>query len=149
MSARLLAAVILAASCAVAAGVTAGEKARCEVLTIQASNEGGGIDPALAEHAHVFGKAPFNAFDTFKLVHRQQYEMELRAPTALKLPERLGGTLRLNELSTDALDLTLTIARAGRRPVNVEGKASPGAPLFAAGFAGAGGTWIFGVVCTR
>jgi hypothetical protein len=47
------------------------------------------------------------------------------------------------------LDLTLSLTRKGKSPVNIQGKAAFGAPFFAAGFKNPNGVWIFGVVCKQ
>lgn len=149
MRAVLIAAVLGALAFCAAAPAQATEKVRCDVLTIEASNRGQGIDAALAEHGAVFRKHPFSSFDTFRLVSRHAYQLELGVPTALTLPAPLGGSIVYNQQVQGKLDLTLTITRPQVKPVTVRGKASPGSPLFAAGFKSGAGTWIFGVVCNR
>ncbi len=122
-------------------------KVRCEVMTIQASNSKKGIDPALSAYKVVFKQRPFSAFDTFQLVHRQTYEMAVGTPTALSMPKTLGGSLSLNGEVNLKLSLTLTLARNGQRPININGTASPGAPFFAAGLKNPSGVWILGIAC--
>lgn len=121
----------------------------CEVMTIQASNLGKGIDKRLKKHEATFKQPPFSAFDTYELVHRQTYKMPITASISLHLPESLGGSLRLNKEANDQLDLTLSLARKGKSPINIQGKATFGAPFFAAGFKNPKGVWIFGVVCKK
>ncbi len=125
------------------------KQVRCEVMTIQASNLGKGIDKRLKKHAATFKQPPFSAYNTYELVHRQTYKMPQSAPVTLRLPESLGGSLRLNKVVADQLDLTLSLARKGKSPVNIQGKANFGAPFFAAGFKNPKGVWIFGVVCKK
>lgn len=127
----------------------ASETVRCDVLTIEASNSAGGIDKALMSYAEIFKQKPFSDFDTFQLVHRQTLEMPLNEPVSLTLPESLGGSLKLDRLIGSKLELTLTLARQGHSPIQIQGKASPGTPFFAAGFKNPKGVWIFGVACIR
>jgi hypothetical protein len=149
MRVKLIAAIVGAIVLAGAIPAQASSKVRCDLLTIEASNRGQGIDAALTPHASVLRKPPFSAFDTFKLVSRNAYDLELGVPTALSLPAPMGGSLGFNSETAGRLDLTLTITRPQAAPVTVNGKASPGSPLFAAGFKSNGGTWIFGVICNR
>jgi hypothetical protein len=100
-------------------------------------------------YAEIFKQAPFSGFDTFQLVHRQTYEMPVNAPVSLTLPASLGGSLKLDRLVGSKLELTLTLARQGQSPIQIHGKASPGAPFFAAGLKNPKGVWIFGVACIQ
>jgi hypothetical protein len=125
------------------------KKVQCEVMTIQASNLGKGIDKRLKKHEATFKQPPFSAFDTYELIHRQTYKMPRSASVSLHLPESLGGSLRLNKVVNDQLDLTLSLARKEKSPINIQGKATFGAPFFAAGFKHPKGVWIFGVVCKK
>jgi hypothetical protein len=129
--------------------VDAAKPVQCEVLTIQASNDKTGIDKRLKAHEAIFKQAPFSAFNSYTLVSRKTYEMPVKSPVKLTLPETLGGSLRLNKEQAGQLDLTLTLARQGRGPVDIKGKASLNAPFFAAGFKNPKGVWIFGVVCKK
>ena len=149
MRAKPLAAAVALALLGWAIQANASTKVRCEVLTIQATNAGLGIDAALIAHAAILRQAPFSAFNSFRLVHRQSYDMTVGSPTTLTLPASLGGSLRLNGEDRSRLDLTLTIVRQGKSPVSIKGAASPGAPFFAAGFKNQAGTWVFGVICSR
>lgn len=125
----------------------ASERIRCEVLTIEASRTGQGIDPALAIYTPVFKTAPFAEFDTFKLVDRRSYELTLGGLAALSLPSPYAGSLRFDRENGGRFELSLTLARPTGNPVLVQGKATPGAPFFAAGLKSALGRWIFGVAC--
>ncbi|MCP4198460.1 MAG: hypothetical protein GY762_15025 [Proteobacteria bacterium] len=123
------------------------KKIQCDVMTIQASNAGKGVDKRLKKYEQTFKQPPFSAYNTYELVHRQTYKMPANTPVSLRLPESLGGSLRLNKMVKGQLDLTLSLVRKGKSPVNIQGKAASGAPFFAAGFKNPGGVWIFGVVC--
>ncbi len=150
MRGKLPAAVaLLALLCCGTIQAHATNKVRCDVLTIEASNADRGIDPALKAYAEIFKQPPFSSFNTFQLVHRQTYEMPLKAPVALRLPNSLGGSLRLDRQEGAKLDLTLTLARQGRSPINIQGRASPGDPFFVAGLKNPNGVWVFGVACNR
>lgn len=149
MRAMLTAAVLGMVVLGIAIPVEASNKVRCDVLAIEASTRGQGIDMSLAEHATILRRPPFAAFDTFRLVSRYSYDLDLGVPAALSLPAPLNGSLTLNSQNQGRLDLTLVIARPQAAPVAVHGKASPGSPLFAAGFKSGSGTWIFGVICNR
>jgi Fe-S cluster assembly scaffold protein SufB len=149
MKTKLLTAVAALILIAGAGSARASDKVRCQVLTIQASNTGLGIDAELKDYAKIFKQAPFNAFNTYKLVHKQSYELELNIPAGLKLPASLSGNLRFNKENKGQLELTLTISREGKKPISINGRASPNAPFFAAGFKGDNGTLVFGVVCNR
>jgi len=132
------------------AAAQASERIRCEVLTIEASRTGQGIDPALAVYAPVFKTAPFADFDTFKLVSRRDYELTLPGgPTPLSLPTPYAGTLRFDRESGGRFELSLTLTRPTGGPVLVQAKATPGTPFFAAGLKSALGRWVFGVSCDR
>ena len=123
--------------------------AQCEVLTIRASNTDSGIDESLKVHAAVLRQAPFSAYSAFQLVEKRSYDLAIGTPAALNLPAPFVGSLRLNSESGGQLDLTLTIGRQGKKPISVNGRASPGAPFFTGGFASSTGVLIFGVVCDR
>ncbi len=127
----------------------AGEKVRCEVLTIEASNSGQGVDPALMAHMSIFKKPPFSSFNTFRLVHKKSYELTLGAPAGLEMPKPLAGSLTFNKLVEGRLDLTLSITRPTGSPILISGKANPGSPFFAAGLKSSRGRWVFGVICDR
>ena len=73
--------------------------------------------------------------------------MPVQAPVKLHLPNSLGGSLKLDDVTQGRLHLTLTLAREKRNPVSIKGMASQGAPFFAAGFKNPDGVWIFGVIC--
>ena len=149
MNARLLAAIIGLFLLLGATVSQASDKVRCEVFTIEASRSGQGIDPALVQHASIFQKAPFSGFDTFKLVHRQSYELTLGTPVALAMPQSLTGSLQFNNRLQGRLDLPLSIVRPQRSPILINGKATPGSPFFAAGLKSAHGRWVFGIICDR
>ena len=123
------------------------KQVRCDVMTIQASNAGKGVDARLKKYEQTFKQSPFSAYNTYELVHRQTYSMPTNAPVSLRLPKSLGGTLKLNNVAKGELDLTLSLTRKDKSPVNINGKAAFGAPFFAAGFKNPTGVWIFGVVC--
>lgn len=129
--------------------VMAAGSVRCEVLTIEASNSGRGLDAALSAHAAIFEQRPFAAYDTFVLVHRASYDLALNAPTALALPAGLGGSIRLNAADRTRFKLALTFVRSGRKPIEIAGLASSGVPLFAAGFRSPAGVFVFGVICAH
>ncbi|MDD5306931.1 MAG: hypothetical protein PHU25_06370 [Deltaproteobacteria bacterium] len=131
------------------ARVEAGEQVKCELLTIEASSGGQGIDAALAAHAAILRKPPFSAFNTFRLLKRQDYDLTPLTPVVLTLPQALGGSLLYNRMEEGRFNLTLTINRQGGAPVIINTKASPGRPFFAAGFETGTGTLIFGVICNR
>ncbi len=149
MKTKLLPAIAILLLLSTSIEADAESKVKCEVLTIAASNTGGGIDPALAAHAAFFKQVPFTAFNTYKLVHRQNYQLELNAPHTLKLPAPLNGALRLNGQEEGRFNLTLTVGRPGKKPVAISGQASPLTPLFAAGFQKPNGTWVFTVICNQ
>lgn len=132
----------------VATDAAATKKVKCTVLTVQATNDGTGIAPSLSNYAHLFKKKPFSAYNSFKLVESQIVDLSLRAPEKLKLPDSIGGSLRLNGRVGKQLDLTLTLARKDNAPIQIRGHASPGSPLIAAGMNSPDGIWVFGVVCT-
>jgi hypothetical protein len=130
------------------AAAQASERIRCEVLTIEASRTGQGIDPALAVYRPVFLTAPFAEYDTFKLVTRHSYELTLGGQAAtLALPAPYTGSLRFDQENIGRFELSLTLTRPTGAPVLVQGKATPGTPFFAAGLRSALGRWIFGVAC--
>jgi hypothetical protein len=131
------------------AAAQASERIRCEVLTIEASRTGQGIDPALAIYGAVFRTAPFAEFDTFKLVSRRSYELTLGGPAGLELPPPYSGTLRFDRENAGRFELSLALNRPTGGPVLVQGKATPGTPFFAAGLKSALGRWVFGVSCDR
>jgi hypothetical protein len=153
MRTQLLALVVGAVALGIAAPAGAAGGTRCDVLAIEASNAHRGVDPALAaalgRHAAVLAKPPFNAFDSFRLESRKAYDLELGQALELTLPTPFSGRLAVGGQAQAKLDLTLDIVRPGSQPVRINGRARPGAPLFAAGFASAKGTWIFGVICDR
>ena len=149
MKPKLLAAALGILLLAAVGSAQASEQVRCEVLTIEASNSGQGIDPALMAHVSIFQKAPFSSFNTFRLVSRTSYKLELGKPVALSMPTPLTGVLTFNRLLEGRLDLTLSINRTTAPPILINGRATPGSPFFAAGLKSARGRWVFGIVCDR
>ena len=131
--------------------VRAAGDVRCDVLTIKATKtKQGGIDKELRSYRAIFGQPPFVAFNTFKLEKRKVYPMKLRSPVALSLPSPLTGSLRLRGEKEGQFMLTLALIRKSGDPIEIEGRASPRTPFFAAGFAiPGGGVWVFGVHCHR
>ena len=132
----------------IAVDAAAMEKAQCEILTVQASNDGTGIAPSLSKYKHLFTKKPFSAYNSFKLIDRQVVDLTLQVPRKLTLPDNIGGALNLNGSVGKQLDLTLTLARKNNTPIHIRGHASPGSPLIAAGMNSPNGIWVFGIVCT-
>ena len=125
----------------------ASSKAECEVMTIHASNSGQGIDTALTRFETIFKKSPLSGFNSFKLVDRQIIEMKISQKRELTLPDAIGGSLHLDRQNKGLSALTLTLYREGKKPITIRGRASPGAPLFAAGMRSAQGIWVFGIAC--
>ena len=144
-------AVVLACGLAfgTATAAQASERIRCEVLTIEASRSGQGLDPALALYGPVFKAAPFAEFDTFKLVSRKSYELTLGSESQLTIPSPYAGALKFDRESAGRFELTLSLTRPAGPPILVQGKATPGTPFFAAGLKSALGRWVFGVACDR
>ena len=131
--------------------VRAASDVRCEVLTIKASKtKQGGIDKGLGRYSAIFGQPPFAEFNTFKLVKRKEYPMKLKSPVSLELPSTIKGSLRLRGEKQGQFMLTLALVRKGGGPIEIDGRASPRTPFFAAGYAiPKGGVWVFGVHCNR
>lgn len=121
----------------------------CEVLTIQASNQGKGVDGKISKYAHIFRTQPFSGYNTFTLVDSQVIKVELKSPLKLQLPGSIDGSLLLNKIAGGKLDLTFALSRAGKTPVRINGIAAPNSPIFAAGMKSASGIWIFGVACNH
>ena len=122
-------------------------RSECEVMTILASNAGQGIDSALVKFEDIFKKPPFADFNTFKLVNRQLVAIDSSQPRMLSLPDSIGGSLHIDRKKKGMLALTLTLNRAGKKPITIKGTAAPGSPLFAAGMKRGSGIWVFGVAC--
>jgi hypothetical protein len=149
----ILALAIVGVALSIGSPLAADDVVRCEVLSIEARNDGSGVDPALRSvleaHATVFDKYPFSTFDSFKLVMRRTYELKMVSQVALTLPQPFTGRLSLKGWDSGQLKLSLSLSRGEGQPIVVDGNASPGTPFFAAGLASSGGTWIFGVLCDR
>ncbi len=121
---------------------------QCEIMTINASNDGTGIDPKLSPYATIFQSSPFSKFNSFALVARQAFQVELKTPKSLELPDKIAGSLQMNSFAGDKFDLTLTLARAEGKPIRINGIASPNSPILAAGMKSPTGIWVFGVMCS-
>lgn len=67
--------------------------ARCVVNEIRASNDKGGIDPALAPLEAKLKRPPFSSWDTFKLLARHDAALESKKTEKLKLVT--GGKMSL------------------------------------------------------
>jgi hypothetical protein len=132
-----------------AAAASASERIRCEVLTIEASHSAQGVDPALAMYGAIFKKPPFADFETFKLIARKSYELQLANETALTLPSPYAGTLRFDRENAGRFELSLSLTRPSGAPILVQGKATPGTPFFAAGLKSPLGRWVFAVACDK
>jgi hypothetical protein len=122
---------------------------QCEVMTINASNEGKGIDPKLSQYSTIFKSPPFSKFNSFALVNSQVLQIELKTPKLLQLPDRIDGSLQMNSFSDDKFDITLTLARSSKSPIRINGIAAPNSPILAAGMKSPTGIWVFGVVCSQ
>ncbi len=122
---------------------------RCKVLSIEASNSKSGLDSKLSQYRTIFKKAPFSQYDSFVLKDSQYIELDIQAPTPFVLPDTIEGSLLLKQRKKGQFQLTLTITRKGQKPISIDGFATPGAPLFAAGLKSPNGVWIFGVTCER
>ena len=139
---------LLAVFFAISLEARASARTHCEILTVQASNDGTGIAPSLSNYIDLFKKEPFSTYNSFKLVERQVVMLDLQIPQKLTLPENIGGSLALNEKNGKQLDLTLTLVRGNNNPITIHGYASPGSPLIAAGMKSPKGIWVFGIICT-
>ncbi|MCK9521884.1 MAG: hypothetical protein M0R76_02425 [Proteobacteria bacterium] len=121
----------------------------CDLLTIEATANAQGIDPALSDWASIFRAAPFSQFDTFRLVEQRQYALALGAPTALVLPQGIRGTLEFQGMRAGQLNIALVLQRDERMPVILAGRATPGVPFMAGGLKSEQGRWVFVVLCRR
>lgn len=148
MKRSILAAIICCCTLLGVAPAWAENTIRCDVLTIEASRLGSGVEAPLRPYAAIFKQKPFDAFDSFKLVDKKTYELTLGASQKLKVPGGMSGKLLFKGLTGKRLELRLTLNKPGLKPITIDGLASPGAPLFAAGFRRSGRILIFGVACT-
>ena len=82
-------ALVVAAIALVAPPAAAGEKARCTVLTIHATNKDGTTDPRLDEIPEL-KKPPFNMYKTFHLLSEKDYTLKKDVPVTLSLPAGSG-----------------------------------------------------------
>lgn len=144
---RHLPSILLVLVTAFVVGQAAASTVDCEVITVKASSAGRGMDPALEVFAAVLGKPPFAVFDTFELVGKHKYKLDLDRPQDLQLPDGLLGSLVYRGASKGMLSLRLELIPQGKAPIRIDGSASPGAPLFAAGLKGPTGTLVFAVAC--
>lgn len=126
----------------------AGEPITCNVITIEATNNGTGVDKTLKSFASVFSQKPFNAYNSFTLIAQKQYRLSLNSPHTLALPEQMSGTLVYKGKTDTSLKLTLELSKLENAPVVIEGTAGKGIPFMAAGFKSPDGRWIFAVKCT-
>lgn len=69
------------------------EKAECVIFEVRASNDAGGVDPALAPLQKKLQKPPFSAWKTFKVVKKHTKTAVLM--TALEVKLATGGKLSL------------------------------------------------------
>jgi len=69
------------------------QTASCTIFEIKASNDAGGLDPALKPLKNKFKKPPFSAWKTFKLLKQHDKDIELKKAFNLKLIT--GGKLSL------------------------------------------------------
>lgn len=88
-TACLCAALAAAALALAAVPAVAGEKARCTVLTIHATNKDGTTDPRL-EQVPELKKPPFNMYKTFHLLSEKSYTLKKDVPVTLSLPAGSG-----------------------------------------------------------
>lgn len=125
------------------------ETARCQLLSIEASTTGQGIDPALREYASIFKQKPFLPYNTFKLVNSNSYDLKMGSGLVVSLPTPLLGRLSFDKIDKGWLNMTFSLSRPSLPDVVVKGKASPGTPFFTAGFKSPRGRWVFGIICNR
>lgn len=151
MRGKFIGGVALIGLMALAIDARSARDVRCEVLTIKASNTKNGIiDKELKDYLAIFKQAPFAKFNTFKLENRKVYPMKLESPVALELPPPITGSLRLKGEKNAQFMLSLKLIRKDGEPIEIDGRASPRTPFFAAGFSiPQGGVWIFGVHCNH
>lgn len=125
----------------------ANEHITCNVLTVEASKSGKGLDEALKQYSSIFAQKPFDVFDTFKLVSQKKYVLELQKPMKLILPSELSGSLEYQGKTSNQLKLSLKLSKSQDSPIIIEGTAGNGVPFMAAGFKSPEGRWILAVQC--
>ena len=129
--------------------VDAGEKVNCKVFTIEASNDGTGIDAQLQPYASIFSQKPFDTFNSFKLTNETVYQLSLNSPAALSLPGEWKGSLEYRGKNDNRLKLNLNLSKNQTPPIIIEGTTGNGIPFIAAGFKSPKGRWVFAVKCTE
>ena len=144
----ILSLIVCASGVSFAISASAAEPIICNVSTIEATNNGTGIDKPLKDFASLFSQKPFNAYNSFKLVAQKEYRLSLNSPHTLTLPEQLSGTLMYKGKTESSLKLTLELSKMQNPPVVIEGMAGNGIPFMAAGFKSPDGRWIFAIKCT-
>jgi hypothetical protein len=147
---RLAASAIMAAFLCVSttSSARADERSACEVLTILALREPGGIDTRLAQLREL-REPPFNAYTNFRLLHRDLLRLTQGTPATLSLPTGRTMRLSLTGRNGNRLKFQVSINRGNRSDYlgGVEYVTQRGEPFFQAGQSYQHGVLILGFVC--
>jgi hypothetical protein len=145
---------LAAAALAPAPAAAQEDDAQCDVTEIRASNEKAGVDGKLdKEKAKLFGKPPFSAFDSFKVLGEQTVGLVRQKMKAVKL---VNGNLTLTLKDKTVVQDGKPRLRIDVRLEDAKGNplASPiytgnsGDSLALAGTAYQGGTYVLILTCS-
>lgn len=133
----------------------AASSADCRIFEIKATNEEGGVDPALRALARKLKKPPFSSWKTFKLL--KKHEKQVEKMKALNLGLVTGSKLALlfrgvsgGQPSKSRLRLTFTLDdKSGKRKLDGTINLDSGDySLIGGDSIEGGGTYIVAVSCT-
>ena len=124
-------------------------KATAELVVAHGTNTGKGIDPKLARHKEL-KSPPFSSYDSYSMLQEASEVLELKRPTALKLPEGRELTIQLDKVEEKGgkpirFTVTATIKKAGGEESTVQVKARPNVMFFVAGQRYKGGILVLGM----
>lgn len=144
----------VAVLCVAASPARAEKPINCEILEVRASNEDGGLDPALKPLAKKFKKPPFNSWKTFKLLKKHATKVEHMKEVAVKLTPGGRVAVLYRQRTSEAgknprLHLEYTLDdKNGKRKVDAKVNLHPGDYTVYGGMSlPDGGTYILAITC--
>lgn len=114
------------------------------VLLATQSDAGGHIDPRV--NRLPLDRAPFNAFNTYKLLGTEDHQLQKNAPARYALPNGSALQLTLLEVASDG---RYRLAAGLDDKTKIEVTASPDDPFFLAGQPYGGGILVLGITVRK
>lgn len=140
-------------SAAQATEAVAGSPAACSVHVIHGLHQGDGIDERLSRYRANLERAPFSAWQTFRLLNQTELNIALHATGRFTLPNGKAGALSyIGHVQTaegkHRLKLRLEVGEAPRKQLSTLFTLDEGGVFFDAGQRFQGGLLVLCVSCS-